>query len=398
MADTDIAVSIVQKIKPLSDLVKKDRSADGSSDTSDLPQNRENDSQQQIEESPAAVYCQPCDPISFAINVEPNSEFDANVSHLLNLGYTSDIQAISNILHSCGGNIADAEAILRVQYLDSFQSPSDCAQSSDFGAWRSDSPDGSLPDLVAPEMTQGGWDTGESGPASTFQTYIIEDHPITSDYLNYEYWEEHECEQFLRTELWKIADVKLNWLDPLWTLHQVFSFLIVPKGGFIPEWYHAPSCIAETRGKQDWDTLWKYPLKQFTVIDMPQTERIDCPIELRGSFEGPPNTAYAGGRFKMKVRLPLSFPMKPPRIYFDTPIYHPLYDHDGEFLIDPSKWSQKYSIRDVIEYVSSLLYLEKLDFVKLHMGGNADIANTWKSNQEQFSIVAATWTQRFAMQ
>ena len=44
---------------------------------------------------------------------------------------------------------------------------------------------------------------------------------------------------------------------------------------------------------------------------------------LRGTLPGPPDTPYAGGTFIVDIRIPESYPFKPPTIKFETKIWHP---------------------------------------------------------------------------
>jgi ubiquitin-conjugating enzyme E2 N len=49
-------------------------------------------------------------------------------------------------------------------------------------------------------------------------------------------------------------------------------------------------------------------------------------IELQGIFHyisGPPGTCYEGGKFRAELLLPDDYPMSPPKVVFDTKIYHP---------------------------------------------------------------------------
>lgn len=41
------------------------------------------------------------------------------------------------------------------------------------------------------------------------------------------------------------------------------------------------------------------------------------------SISGPQGTCYGGGKFKAEVLLPDDYPMTPPKVVFDTKIYHP---------------------------------------------------------------------------
>jgi ubiquitin-conjugating enzyme (huntingtin interacting protein 2) len=44
---------------------------------------------------------------------------------------------------------------------------------------------------------------------------------------------------------------------------------------------------------------------------------------LRGSFEGPPGTAYEGGKYDINIEIPSEYPFRPPIMKFATKIWHP---------------------------------------------------------------------------
>lgn len=44
---------------------------------------------------------------------------------------------------------------------------------------------------------------------------------------------------------------------------------------------------------------------------------------LKGSFPGPPGTAYEGGTFKVDITIPTEYPFRPPVMKFDTRVWHP---------------------------------------------------------------------------
>ena len=45
--------------------------------------------------------------------------------------------------------------------------------------------------------------------------------------------------------------------------------------------------------------------------------------KLRGMFEGPPGTAYEGGRYDINIDIPNEYPFRPPIMKFATKIWHP---------------------------------------------------------------------------
>jgi len=44
---------------------------------------------------------------------------------------------------------------------------------------------------------------------------------------------------------------------------------------------------------------------------------------LRGTFPAPPDTVYAGGTYTVEIKIPDTYPFKPPAIRFQTKIFHP---------------------------------------------------------------------------
>jgi ubiquitin-conjugating enzyme (huntingtin interacting protein 2) len=44
---------------------------------------------------------------------------------------------------------------------------------------------------------------------------------------------------------------------------------------------------------------------------------------LRGWFFGPGNTPYEGGKYVIRISLENEYPFKPPRMQFETKIWHP---------------------------------------------------------------------------
>jgi ubiquitin-conjugating enzyme (huntingtin interacting protein 2) len=44
---------------------------------------------------------------------------------------------------------------------------------------------------------------------------------------------------------------------------------------------------------------------------------------LRGSFMGPPDTPYQGGKYVVDIRIPSDYPFRPPVMKFETKLWHP---------------------------------------------------------------------------
>ena len=108
---------------------------------------------------------------------------------------------------------------------------------------------------------------------------------------------------------------------------------------------------------------------------------------------GPDDTPYEGGVFKLKINFPSDYPFRPPKIVFDTPIYHCNINSNGGICLDILKdqWSPALTISKVLLSICSLLSdpnpNDPLDI---------DIANLYIKNKEQYDKNAREWTFTYA--
>lgn len=54
----------------------------------------------------------------------------------------------------------------------------------------------------------------------------------------------------------------------------------------------------------------------------------DTLYELKALILGPEDSPYEQGMFTLSIAIPERYPFEPPRVRFDTPIYHPNIDQD----------------------------------------------------------------------
>ncbi|KAI4695385.1 Ubiquitin-conjugating enzyme 13 [Alternaria sp. BMP 2799] len=111
------------------------------------------------------------------------------------------------------------------------------------------------------------------------------------------------------------------------------------------------------------------------------------------TIDGPSQSPYEGGVFKLELFLPDDYPMTPPKVRFLTKIYHPNIDRLGRICLDvlKSNWSPALQIRTILLSIQALLGAPNPDDPLAN-----DVAQAWKENQAQAIQTAQEWTQQYA--
>ena len=87
----------------------------------------------------------------------------------------------------------------------------------------------------------------------------------------------------------------------------------------------------------------------------------------RVTLLGPPDTPYRGGIFYFSLNFPQNYPSSPPKVVFNTPIYHinvkRFRDNSGSIgqvdLAILNLWKPEYTARDILISAFSLFYMNK---------------------------------------
>ncbi|KAG0087442.1 Ubiquitin-conjugating enzyme E2 27 [Podila epicladia] len=93
-------------------------------------------------------------------------------------------------------------------------------------------------------------------------------------------------------------------------------------------------------------------------------------LHLKGRFPGPPGTPYEGGVFQVDIVLSDNYPFQPPKVKFDTKVYHP--------------------------NVSSQTGVICLDILKQQWSPDAQVASQYLNDHKAFEETARFWTDCYA--
>ncbi|CAD8141923.1 unnamed protein product [Paramecium octaurelia] len=114
----------------------------------------------------------------------------------------------------------------------------------------------------------------------------------------------------------------------------------------------------------------------------------------KGFINGPSDTPYSNGYFQVDIVIPQEYPYKPPKMKFDTRIWHPnISSQTGAICLDILKdeWSPALSIRTALLSLQALLCDPQPDSPQ-----DAVVANQYKTQKDLFVKTAKEWTQNYA--
>ena len=102
-------------------------------------------------------------------------------------------------------------------------------------------------------------------------------------------------------------------------------------------------------------------LKKFNsnVLSGVKVESTKDMLNWNAIIEGPPDTPYENGKFKLNLRFNEDYPIRPPSVKFMEPskIFHPNIYRDGKICVDilQKEWSPVQNVRTILISIRSLL-------------------------------------------
>ncbi|GLE05345.1 hypothetical protein PINS_up014358 [Pythium insidiosum] len=116
--------------------------------------------------------------------------------------------------------------------------------------------------------------------------------------------------------------------------------------------------------------------------------------QLQGVIQGPEATPYEGGVFYIEIVIPPQYPFEPPKMRFETKIWHPnISSQTGAICLDILKdqWSPALTIKTALLSIQALLSAAEPTDPQ-----DAQVAKMYLEDPELFANTARFWTESYA--
>tara|TARA_B110000046_G_scaffold185849_1_gene229817 strand:+ start:8096 stop:8536 length:441 start_codon:yes stop_codon:yes gene_type:complete len=119
----------------------------------------------------------------------------------------------------------------------------------------------------------------------------------------------------------------------------------------------------------------------------------DDMFKWQATLLGPTESPYENGVFFLEINFPAEYPYKPPRIHFNTKIFHPNINSNGGICLDILKeqWSPALTVSKVLLSICSLLTDPNPDDPLV-----PSIAELYTTDKEEYEEKARLWTIQYA--
>ncbi|CDW85663.1 ubiquitin-conjugating enzyme [Stylonychia lemnae] len=145
---------------------------------------------------------------------------------------------------------------------------------------------------------------------------------------------------------------------------------------------------------QELKDLQKEPLGDLCPFLGPDMSQ-DNPFKWYAIIIGPENTPFHGGTFRLQIEFLDDYPYEPPKVEFQTKIYHPNISSNGEICLDILRhrelWSPALNIQKLVISIISLMGDPNPEDALC-----PDIAKEYMRDKKKYESVAMRWTKLYA--
>ena len=116
---------------------------------------------------------------------------------------------------------------------------------------------------------------------------------------------------------------------------------------------------------------------------------------LTGTIQGPSDSPFEGGVYKVEIKIPNEYPFVPPKMRFITKIWHPnVSSQTGAICLDILKdqWSPALTIKTALLSLTALLTAPEASDPQ-----DAQVAKQYLKDIEAYKAKAKDWTEKFAI-
>lgn len=117
-------------------------------------------------------------------------------------------------------------------------------------------------------------------------------------------------------------------------------------------------------------------------------------MHLTGIIKGPDDTPYAGGIFTVDIMIPQDYPFTPPKMKFNTKLWHPnVSSQTGAICLDILKdqWSPALTMKTALLSLQALMCSPEPSDPQ-----DAVVAKMYLEKYEEFVEKAKSWTKQYA--